>query len=158
LTDFFPTCNRANIRLSDDLKKEEGTESAREKQLRTLSFYESKLGGRIRAMDSLGSKRPPREKDFTVGYLVSIPRVPGIGCRLVNLFGMGGTETLWLCYMLRRFRSEIVGQALEFKKPRLWLIPFLVPHFVPQPLLCCESDTLIPKAELSEPICFTLGS
>lgn len=77
----------------------------------------------------------PDDPQFTVGYLIGIPEVPGIGARLTVVFGMGGTETLWLCHLLRIGLAQEFYETISTTKTRFRLITFSVPNYAPCPML-----------------------
>jgi hypothetical protein len=63
---------------------------------------------------------------------------------------MGGTETLWLSHLLRTAYSQYFRQAIRSEKLRMWMIPFLVPDYVPYPVFRCDVSDLMPKIEYAK--------
>ena len=87
-------------------------------------------------------KLTPDHSQLAVGYLFSAPNALPNGTQLVAAFGLGGTETLWLAYLLRTSLLKELRQAVQTNQPRLSLIEFLVPNFAPFPLLMATPDQL----------------
>lgn len=155
LRPFFAQCSRSDIVLESRLVAKGAAGDV--KRLRAVTFYQSK-GGRVMKLNAMGRGQAPLEADLTLGYLASVPAVAPTGFRMLAAFGMGGTETLWLSHLLRCSYAGILADALKTVVPQLWVIPFLVPQAVPQPMLGCEPSALRPRKELTEPICFVTQS
>ena len=101
LQGFLTKCDRAEVILHPKI------DLGDYEDLRAVHFRINQ-GGRVRFLDMKQKEVVPDDPQFTVGYHIGIPEVPGIGARLTVVFGMGGTETLWLCHLLR------IGLAQEF--------------------------------------------
>jgi len=137
---FFATCDRAEVILSKEVILE-----GRHEHLRAVHFRQNQ-GGRIRFFDTPTGEIEPADPQLTVGYLVGVPNVTPTGVRLAAVFGMGGTETLWLCHLLRTRLADEFHQTLTTPDPRIRLIAFSVPDYAPFPLLECDPEDL--KAEV----------
>jgi hypothetical protein len=136
---FFATCDRAEVILSAEIVLEK-----RNEHLRAIHFRQNQ-GGRIRFFDTPTGELEPTDPQLTVGYLVGVPNVMEVGARLVAIFGMGGTETLWLCHLLRTRLSDEFQQATTARDARIRLFTFSVPDYSPFPLLQCDPNL---KAEV----------
>jgi hypothetical protein len=143
---FFRTCDRSEIVLAEELKP--AIDDERVNELRAVLFYQSN-GGRVRLVDSIARPREPMESRLTLGYLISIPTIPPRGFRLLVAFGMGGTETLRFCHLLRQHFTAYLYQALSATVSVMWMVPFLVPDYAPYPFLQCQLHDLQPMKEFS---------
>lgn len=131
---IFETCDRANVSLSPEVMLDECHE-----YLRRIQFRQNQ-GGRIRFFDTPTGEVEPADPQRTVGYVVGVPQLATEKTRLTVVFGMGGTETLWLCHLLRTHLANEFHRVLTTPEPRLSLIPFSVPAYVPFQLLECDPD------------------
>lgn len=136
LRQFFATCDRAEVILAPEVVLQE-----RDEHLRSVHFRLNQ-GGRIRFFDTLTGEAEPADRQRTVGYLVGVPQMTPEGSRLTAVFGMGGTETLWLCHLLRTRLAGEFQEAMTTAVPRIRLITFSVPEHAPFPLLECDPDEL----------------
>jgi hypothetical protein len=141
LTSFKPylaTCSRVRVKLSDAVCL---PDSAR--AYRVCDFQEFS-GGVLTQHGSVETRlRPPRNKRQTIGYLVALPPQDGLG-RLIAAFGLGGTETLLFHHLLTTEYRERVKAIVESAEPRLFISKFVVPEYVPVPLLDYSRDDLAP--------------
>lgn len=151
---FFETCNRAEIVLSDNWFPYCSDDRA--EKYRAINFHQ-KQGARVKYLDAIhNSDEPPDDKQLSVGYLLAVPPGGALPCRIIAAFGMGGTETLWFCHLLRIFSAEphikaawprnLFRKALYSPRKCLWTIPFLVPDYAPTALACNPHD-LLPNKE-----------
>lgn len=92
---FFRTCDRSQVVLSSQIVPNGGGHSFHE--YRAVHFREYR-GGKVLKMNALDDPRDPLDEGFTIGYLLTSPRVSPIGFRLIAAFGMGGAETLWFTH------------------------------------------------------------
>ncbi|MGA2075473.1 MAG: hypothetical protein ABSH52_18440 [Terriglobia bacterium] len=125
---FLATCHRGRIILSETVELPAGCEDLRE------VVFEQSRGARVaKASVNCG------EGD-TVGYMLSTGSVRPHGPRLVAAFGIGGTETLWLSYLIKN--SPQVGGTfhglLKARERMMALAVFRVPPVVPSPFLHYE--------------------
>jgi hypothetical protein len=137
---FFATCDRAEVILASEVVLEE-----RNEYLRAVHFRQNQ-GGRIRFFDTPTGEIEPTDPQLTVGYLVGVPNVSPTGARLAVVFGMGGTETLWLCHLFRTRLADEFHQTLTTPDPRIRLIAFSVPDYAPFPLFGCDPEDV--RAEI----------
>jgi hypothetical protein len=63
-------------------------------------------------------KPAPRDLRATAAYLTFVPELWRGGPALLNVFGMGGNETLLWCHMLRTRHSELLTDVLASVAPR----------------------------------------
>jgi hypothetical protein len=89
-----------------------------------------------------GTSPPLREPRPTVTYIVSIPRVPPIGFRLVCAFGMGGPETKTFAELLRSHWPHLLERAIRSPFPTLAIAEFQPPSSVPHPLFRPDPESL----------------
>jgi hypothetical protein len=83
--------------------------------------------------------------------LVALPPQQGLG-RLIAGFGPGGTESLIFGYILATQFRERICQIIQSTEPRLFLIKFFVPAYVPSPLLTYPSSELEVKLLADQPL------
>ena len=148
---FISKCNRYEISLHDDDRFlcDPPDECAR--AFRVVNFFPRK-GGRIQQIKAI---EIAREANLAVGYLVSIPRVEPTGFRLLGAWSAGGSETLYWCQLLRTEYCNYLKKAVSSEVPRLWMVPFLAPDYVPQPTLWYDNK-LIGQHQYPKVICWSL--
>lgn len=132
---FFDRCDRSKVALSANCHPDDPA-------LMEIDFAQNqgghtfRFGGQVRT-------------STTVGYLASVPSVEREGCRLLNAFGMGGTETLWFSFLLRTYLRTLLDEAITTPDRRLWLVEFKVPDWVPFPVLMASESELDPQIHLA---------
>jgi len=149
---FFDHCDRGVITISDQMIAD--SEPADVSQdFRHLDFQQFQ-GGAIKNLNALHGPRPPNDSNYTVGYLLVVPRIPTCEVRFIACFGAGGSETAYFSYALRTIYPNYLNLALSINEPVLWQIPFLVPDYCPE-LLQCDPADLQPTKDKSNPIKWT---
>jgi len=121
---FFSECSRDYVNLRPEVLLPPGFED-----LRGVAFEQSRgAPAKTSAHCAL---------DETVAYMLSTRPVRPDGPRLVAAFGIGGTETLLLAYLIRTHPefSLAFRELLESTERRIALAIFKVPHDVPYPYL-----------------------
>jgi hypothetical protein len=126
---FFSDCSRQHVNLSSDVLLPPDREG-----LRGVTF---KLSG--------GAHAKALDHKHTVAYMLSTGSDGRLrGRKLVAVFGIGGTETLWLAYLIRkdpRF-SRAFRDLLRRAEPSIALAIFKVPQDVPYPCLSYDLAAL----------------
>lgn len=139
---FFRGCSRSRVILHPEIHLPPEAE-----HFRDLSFKQS--GGAL-------VKQPshPDLKNRTVAYMLSTPPIRHLGPRLVAAFGIGGTETLILAYLIRMQPefNAVFRRLLEDTEPRLAIVSFMVPTFIPQPYLSYDAGDLDGRLEANESV------
>ena len=145
LRPYFSRCDRVNVTLSDKVdfhQKKKAMLAKNELEKYRLIHFRQKQGGCVSHFQLGRRKLTPDHSQLAVGYLFSAPNALPNGTQLVAAFGLGGTQTLRLAYLLRTSLLKELRQAVQTNQPRLSLIEFLVPNFAPFPLLMATPDQL----------------
>jgi hypothetical protein len=126
---YFDTCSRTKVVLSERIDLSHPADA-----YRACQFQEFKGG--VLTNHGVGETRlyPASEHRIAVGYLIALAPKDGLG-RLIAAFGSGGMETLVFTQLLV---TELRTRTLEIVKceePRLLLVKFSMPEYVPMPLL-----------------------
>ena len=122
---FFTECSREHVNLNPGVELPQG-----HNDLRSISFKESGGAHVAKASAHCGL-------DETVAYMLSTGPVRPNGPRLLAAFGIGGTETLLLAYLIRTDPEfgRIFRDLLKNKQRRMALAIFKVPSKIPHPYL-----------------------
>lgn len=157
---FFSTCDRALMVIADEWQPRSNSIGA--KKLRQVVFHQGQ-GAHVKEFsgDREYRKSGKVEAQLSLGYLLTVPPTGSRPYRIVAAFGIGGTETLWFCHLLRSLHdrraprapwpTDLLRSALTSPHERLWTLPFLVPAYAPA-LLCCDLAELRPKRDFREVI------
>ncbi len=169
LRSLFDWCDRKEVRLRANLApallsrsgRVLGAASRTGEETREISYFQSK-GGRVKRFETRSAVQSGvgRER-LSYGYLVGLrlPDEPWGGARLLAAWGMGGTETLVLAWLLRKHCDTLLDDALAADQPTLWMVPFLVPEHEPQPWLDWEDiDVFWSKDVPPEVVRWTISS
>jgi hypothetical protein len=142
LRTFFMECSRGRVILQPKIHLPPDAE-----HFRNLWFKQS--GGAL-------IKQPshPCLVNRTAAYMLSTPPMRPDGPRLVAAFGMGGTETLLLAYLIRTHQefSRAFRDLLRDGEPRLTIVTFLVPSYIPHPYLSYDLEELDGRLVVSESV------
>lgn len=136
---FFQTIDRSEAILSEHVDLTEA-----DSRLRAVNFR-IRQGGRILSYDTAEGEIEPDDPQLTVGYVAAMPQIFPDGPRLLAAFGMGGTETLWLCHLLRTGLADEWRQAIRATEARIRIIRFRVPCHAPFPMLHGDLGELQPE-------------
>lgn len=142
---FFKECSRSRVTLSDNVQLGSDDERFRDITYRVQGTEDKNTAGAVKQFIVNGSKLNAGVDNLTVGYILGLPRMVTGGPRLLVTFGMGGTETLWLTFLLATALSDELRAAISTRRPRLRLIPFLVPRYAPFPLFDADVAELQPR-------------
>ena len=155
LTSVFSECVRHEVDIWPALTPNDPTAE----DLRMVAFQVN-MGGLVRTLGTRGDRREPEDKRLALGYVAAIPpgtynqrELPG---RVLNVFSLGGAETLWFSLYLSKFRG-ILKNALECTAPIIWQFPFLIPKSVPN-LLAPGTDLVRPSEEFPAVVTWQPGS
>ena len=143
---FFGTCTRSRVTLTSEVQFASRDARFRDIRFRVQASKHVRAAGAVDWFLPKGAK--PQRPDFanlTVGYLAAIPSACTSSPRVLAVFGMGGTETLWLTRLLTTTLRAELQAAIRTPAPRLRLISFRVPSYAPFPWLHAEPDELAPK-------------
>jgi hypothetical protein len=135
---YLETCSRIRVKLSAAVRLPSSALA-----YRVCDFQEFSGGLLTRHGASETRLRAPRRKRLTIGYLLALPSQEGLG-QLVAAFGPGGTETLLFHYLLTTEYREKLRAILNAVEPRLFVSSFVVPDYVPVPLLHYSRTDLTP--------------
>jgi hypothetical protein len=145
LLPFFEKCSRSRVTLADIVGLEAGDEHFRDIKFRVQATEDVNTAGAVDGFMVQGHREEPPHTNLTVGYVLGLPSIARGGPRLLVTFGMGGTETLWLTFLLARPLRDELRAAITARCARMRLISFRVPRHAPFPLLEASIDELEPR-------------
>jgi hypothetical protein len=125
-------CERSEVELSEGLLLPDGA-----RRFEHVSFfpYQGSVGAVVQNCGPHGGRQERPEREFSIGYLVSIPAGQTAGFRVLTFFGMGGTETFVLASLLRQEWQDVFARFLSSDHPCLMMATFEVPKWTPLPML-----------------------
>lgn len=116
---FFFSCSREAVQLSPGARQRVAP------AFHDLRFLQNAVAGSWLKGKATDRQPGPRS---TIGYVAYLPRLAGGELpNVLCVFGMGGNDTLRLCYFLRTRAPALLGRVLASSGPRLVLFRLTPP-------------------------------